>query len=569
MADSTCVLHLPYHPDKTQESDSKGKMMLGESISFGRFATDPSVSWEKWSAFSHNRYLDEVEKFSKPGSVAQKKAYFEAHYKRIAAKKAASLLEQAQSVESNTQAEKSNAVAESEELGISTDENACENLSRWNEVSVLEESKVPANEPACENHSQCNGVSESQKFEVLSTNESQSQCDEVSELEDFDAPANANACENQSQNVEFTAIPEPTDLDGCFHGDMMDKAEVFGEEVALGNEITSYLAPVKEEEGIVEEKLIISDGQAHVEDLVQLRDDGTRKPDARIEPGRSDQIDKSPLKENCSANRENFAGKDKNLVQTPLPRDAQIMRKLKLHHASPAKPAPFNNKKENRCKSKSERDSKQSSQGKRSVQNSLHMSLSLAPGNSLRTLEKIHQSEVSNSGRVANSSPVTKNSNLETGRTLLSTPPTGIRRSFVSTPSSSFSLRSDERAAKRREFFLRLEERSNAKEAQKAQLQEKTKKEVDLELKRLRQSLNFKATTMPDFYGSVTEVAKKQIKKIPLTRPVSPKLGRKLHSKTTLGLESSRPPKPTNTKSGGSKVASKKSPIVEKQTGFK
>lgn len=33
--------------------------------------------------------MEEAEKFSKPGSVAQKKAYFEAHYKRFAARKAA------------------------------------------------------------------------------------------------------------------------------------------------------------------------------------------------------------------------------------------------------------------------------------------------------------------------------------------------------------------------------------------------------------------------------------------------------------------------------------------------
>ncbi|KAB1201193.1 hypothetical protein CJ030_MR0G004674 [Morella rubra] len=61
-----------------------------ESISFGRFMSD-SLAWEKWSTFSHNRYLEEVEKFSKVGSVAQKKAYFEAHYKKKAAERAAAL----------------------------------------------------------------------------------------------------------------------------------------------------------------------------------------------------------------------------------------------------------------------------------------------------------------------------------------------------------------------------------------------------------------------------------------------------------------------------------------------
>lgn len=60
---------------------------LEVSVSFGRFQND-ALSWEKWSSFSPNKYLEEVEKCSTPGSVAQKKAYFEAHYKKIAARKA-------------------------------------------------------------------------------------------------------------------------------------------------------------------------------------------------------------------------------------------------------------------------------------------------------------------------------------------------------------------------------------------------------------------------------------------------------------------------------------------------
>ncbi|CAL9183209.1 unnamed protein product, partial [Musa hybrid cultivar] len=61
---------------------------LGGSISFGRFLSE-SLDWGKWSSFHHNRYLEEVEKYSVPGSVARKKAYFEAHYKRVAATKEA------------------------------------------------------------------------------------------------------------------------------------------------------------------------------------------------------------------------------------------------------------------------------------------------------------------------------------------------------------------------------------------------------------------------------------------------------------------------------------------------
>lgn len=72
---------------------------LEVSVSFGRFQND-ALSWEKWSSFSPNKYLEEVEKCSTPGSVAQKKAYFEAHYKKIAARKA-ELSEQEKPVDSS------------------------------------------------------------------------------------------------------------------------------------------------------------------------------------------------------------------------------------------------------------------------------------------------------------------------------------------------------------------------------------------------------------------------------------------------------------------------------------
>lgn len=64
-----------------------------------------SLAWEKWSTFSHNRYVEEAERYSRPGSVAQKKAFFEAHYKKIAAQKAAALLEQANAASNNETAE--------------------------------------------------------------------------------------------------------------------------------------------------------------------------------------------------------------------------------------------------------------------------------------------------------------------------------------------------------------------------------------------------------------------------------------------------------------------------------
>ncbi|KAJ4902518.1 protein WVD2-like 7 [Raphanus sativus] len=57
------------HQDNTNRA-------LSQSVSFGRFTTE-NLEWGKWSSFSHNKYVDEAEKYSQPGSVAQKKAFFD------------------------------------------------------------------------------------------------------------------------------------------------------------------------------------------------------------------------------------------------------------------------------------------------------------------------------------------------------------------------------------------------------------------------------------------------------------------------------------------------------------
>ncbi|CAN6464234.1 unnamed protein product [Victoria cruziana] len=72
---------MPLEQEMDEERGCYSSVMAVDSVSFGRFASE-SLAWEKWSSFSHNRYMEEVEKFSVPGSVAQKKAFFEAYYKR-------------------------------------------------------------------------------------------------------------------------------------------------------------------------------------------------------------------------------------------------------------------------------------------------------------------------------------------------------------------------------------------------------------------------------------------------------------------------------------------------------
>ncbi|WZY87145.1 hypothetical protein YC2023_033529 [Brassica napus] len=81
MGESACLMQ-PFSYAAPQ-GDSLGA--LGQSVSFGRFMSE-KLDWKKWSSFpTQNRYVAEAERYSRPGSVAQKKAFFEAHYKKLAA----------------------------------------------------------------------------------------------------------------------------------------------------------------------------------------------------------------------------------------------------------------------------------------------------------------------------------------------------------------------------------------------------------------------------------------------------------------------------------------------------
>ncbi|XP_076959586.1 uncharacterized protein LOC143635714 [Bidens hawaiensis] len=131
MGESTCLMHSVSFPSgMPSESNNHGNHVhdLGDSVSFGRFASE-SLAWDKWSAFPHKRYVEEAKSYAQPGSVAQKKAFFEAHYKKVAAQKAAAEAAAA-------------AAAEQEKAKSQIEERVCDSNHDAHDSQAIEEQQI-------------------------------------------------------------------------------------------------------------------------------------------------------------------------------------------------------------------------------------------------------------------------------------------------------------------------------------------------------------------------------------------------------------------------------------------
>ncbi|KEH25391.1 protein WVD2-like 7 isoform X2 [Medicago truncatula] len=477
MGDSACLMQ-PFCYASGISNDSNQNIntnhALGQSVSFGRFMSE-SLAWEKWSSFSHNRYVEEAERYSKPGSVAQKKAFFEAHYKKLAAQKAAALLEQQNNAASQ------NNVTEKED----NDENNDSQKDSKYEVVVKEDrddGKVLSH--ALDSNMEKCIASESNKLEECETQMEQGVVLRNSMMVELQKRLE-NADTFQEQSEKFCATPPIM-------------TPILEKTVVLRNSLRDELR--KEDENVDTLQIMTPILKVSSIDQEVLASTSKKKPPVssfnliKSNNGTSKFTTTTPVKSTApiSSKIDNFATPMSNNrpsalsnadIKRPTPKKVNFTPIREFNRLTASVMRRFESTRVGASSSKVSKDSLTPLKTPTMASKEMQKHSSLTP---LTEKKRNKTPTDSSASRNHTAGPKWR---LLSGENKMRSP-------IISSP---FSLRTEERAARRKK---KLEEKFNANEEQKVQqLHTKLKEKTGSEIRRkLRQSFCFQARPLPDFY---------------------------------------------------------------------
>ncbi|XP_075480069.1 uncharacterized protein LOC142520807 isoform X2 [Primulina tabacum] len=485
--------------DEPVKSDSR----LEVSVSFGRFEND-ALSWEKWSTFSPNKYLDEAGSLSTPGSVAQKKAYFEAHYKKIATQKSEQL-EQDNPMEppvASSQEEPTIHNHNESSSGMHANFESCNGVvaheAMADEAKGEEVSTLVADQGACSNGFTDIAILEEEKEEACSAVEDLNLMDEEAKKE-----LNVLIADHWLNREEAVPAEEETPLKDPEHAEHPPKSKNIVEQVTeprkrsskinAGN-INQKVTQNKKERNLTGTKIkVVSPAAKHS----QASTPKYLKPSLISTPTSASLYGKKKLNRSMVVESKRAAptslhmslslGPAKSSTPFGMTRKSLIMEKMGDKDIVRRAFKSF------QCQINGYPTDEKSSTLKQvsSTASEMKISHSLTP-------KKENQGLRIAAGKMVN---LRKQPEQQSKPLLLgSHKSSGLDKKNTIIVSASVGLKGDEKDEKRREFLRNLEAKSIAREAENAQLSAKSKDEKTPEIRKLRQSHNFKANPLPSFY---------------------------------------------------------------------
>ncbi|PNT25340.1 hypothetical protein POPTR_008G180900v4 [Populus trichocarpa] len=616
MGESACLLRSFSHPSSASREAKEDNPIraLTESISFGRFMSE-SLAWEKWSTFSHNRYLEEVEQFSKPGSVAQKKAYFEAHYKKRAAMKAAALLEQANAASNVPEVEAADEALNSSHVNSELPKETNDVIiNEQDEGSVdagviqssdanafyadelkdnLQNAKEEGNEEVREKNV---AMENSIQVENVKENENAEDSDIIVAMPEEKIPNKVSCHSNQvaaeEENVTLPSKERQSKSSSQSRASILPKSSAKPPSSARLRAETNDTPNIKKSAGELMNKKRVTPKSIHMSINFASQFQDTSESSLRVSKFRSatpeiptkvanakqiENAQDSDTANKVSCHSTQVAAEEENVALPSNKRQMSSSSKSSSQSRAtklPKSSAKLSSSTRLRAETNATTNSKKSAGGlmdrKGVTQKSIHMSINFSSRlqdtnkSSLRVSKDMSATpEISTKGSVYGVSKLLpsvfrrsqdRRTKSELNKSVSGKITAGGISQMLSSDcsksssakgsksrppliSSPFSFRSDERAAKRKEFFEKLGEKNNAKEdTEKKHLQARPKEKAEYDIKKPRQSAVFGGKPRDDLHQGLRSPENSTMK-IPLTRPRSPKLGRK----STSNVASSKP----------------------------